>query len=306
VKDFRQFRIRKNLEKRARIIAAVRGFFIDTDYLEVETPIRVTAPAPEAHIDAVSSGDGYLHTSPELCMKRLLSAGYSRIFQICKCFRGHERGHRHLPEFTLLEWYRARTDYRDMMETCEDLVLHAAGSAGIQGVLSWQGKTVDLKKTWPRLSVEEAFDGYASMSLEQALEEGAFDEVLALEIEPFLGVPKPVFLHDYPVQKGAFARIKADDPRFVERFELYIAGMEICNAFSELRDATHQRNRFEAENDLRRQMGKTEYPLPERFLDVLPQMPEASGNALGLDRLVMLLCDAATIDEVTAFVPEEI
>jgi elongation factor P--(R)-beta-lysine ligase len=306
LKEFRQFRVRKNLEKRAWIICAIRRFFIENNYLEVETPLRIPAPAPETHIDAAPSGNWFLHASPELCLKRLLAAGYPRIFEICKCFRQNERGSRHLPEFTMLEWYAADTGYLDMMDTCENLILFAARSVGVEGMLTWQGRSIALGKPWQRLSVEDAFEKYASIPLVRALENDLFDQTLALEIEPFLGVSKPVFLYDYPAQKAAFARLKPDDPRYAERFELYIGGMEICNAFSELTDPAGQRSRFEQEQFQRRQMGKDIYPMPERFLSALPQMPAASGNALGIDRLVMLFADANTIDDVTAFVPEEL
>jgi lysyl-tRNA synthetase class 2 len=306
LKEFRQFQIRKNLEKRARIICAIRRFFIENDYLEVETPLRIPAPAPETHVDVPPSGDWVLHASPELCMKRLLAAGYPRIFQICKCFRQNERGQKHLPEFSMLEWYAAGTGYLNMMETCEQLVAFAARSIGVEGALIYQGRSIALDKPWQRLAVEDAFEKHASISLGKALENDLFDQTLALEIEPFLGISKPVFLYDYPARKGAFARLKPDDPRYAERFELYIGGMEICNAFSELTDAAEQRRRFERENNLRRLMGKMAYPMPERFLSALSQMPEASGNALGIDRLVMLFADTDRIDDVTAFVPEEL
>ncbi len=306
MREFRQFQIRKNLQKRAQVIYAIRSFFVENDYLEVETSLRIPAPAPETHIDAPPSGDWFLHASPELCLKRLLAAGYPRIFEICRCFRQNERGSRHLPEFTMLEWYAAGAGYLDMMETCENLILFAARSVGVEGMLTWQGKSIVLDKPWQRLSVEEAFKKYTSIPLGRALENELFDQTLALEIEPFLGVSTPVFLYDYPAQKGAFARLKPDDPRFAERFELYIGGMEICNAFSELTDPAEQRSRFEQEQFQRRQMGKDVYPMPERFLSALPQMPGASGNALGIDRLVMLFADTDCIDEVTAFVPEEL
>ncbi|MFO7963216.1 MAG: EF-P lysine aminoacylase EpmA [Desulfobacterales bacterium] len=306
LEDFRQTRIMPNLVLRSKIIRAVRRFFLARDYIEVETPVRIPAPAPETHIDAVSSGTWFLQTSPELCMKRLLAAGFPRMFQICRCFRDNERGKRHLPEFTLLEWYCAHTDYRDMMVECEALIRQVACCIGSADVLHFRGNAIRLKAPWQRVTVKEAFDRYAGGSLDSALESGRFDEVMALEIEPNLGKDGPVFLLDYPARKGALARLKPDDPRYAERFELYIGGLELCNAFSELTDPEEQRLRFLKETQTRVENGKKPYPVPKNFLAAMPKMPAASGNALGVDRLVMLFCNASEIDEVTAFVPEEL
>jgi len=306
MKDSRQATIKNNLHMRARVIQAVRKFFIDFDYLEIETPCRISAPAPEAHIDAETSGDWFLQTSPELCMKQLLAAGYPRIFQICKCFRRQERGNRHLPELTLLEWYTAGHNYLDMMNQCEDLVRFVAQHAGFGNAISYQGQNIDLKGPWNRMSVTAAFDTFASISLETALLNNCFDEKMAAEIEPHLGHQKPLFLYDYPASSGALARLKPADQKLAERFELYIGGLELCNAFSELIDPMEQTKRFEHEQKIRRHSEKQLYPMPEKFLDALEYMPEAAGNALGIDRLVMLFADTAKIDDVVAFVPEEL
>jgi lysyl-tRNA synthetase class 2 len=289
---------------RARMIQALRQFFHKRDYLEVETPVRIPAPAPEEHIDAPTSGDWFLQTSPELCMKRLVAVGYSRIFQISRCFREAERGRLHLPEFTLLEWYRQGVGYRDLMAECEDLILHVAGALGKGDALIFRGKRVSLQKPWPRISVQEAFARHATLSLPEALEEACFDEIMACEIEPRLGIDRPTFLFDYPIALGALARAKDVDPGLAERFELYLGGLELANAFSELTDEAEQRRRFEKARQFRLVAGKREYPLPEPFLKALREMPDAAGIALGVDRLAMLLTDAATIDEVVAFTPE--
>ena len=302
----RQAAIKSNLHLRATIIRAVRRFFHERDYLEVETPIRVPVIAPEAHIDAEMSGTWFLHTSPELCMKRLLSAGYPRIFQICRCFRAGERGTKHLPEFTLLEWYGAGRDYFDMMAECENLIRAVARWIGIGDALRYQGRRVDLTSPWQRLTAAEAFDRYASEPLEDALLNGRFDETIAFEIEPHLGNEKPVFLYDYPAQKGSLARLKTGNPDVAQRFELYICGLELCNAFSELIDAAEQRRRFERDVQRRAASGHPPYPMPEKFLRALADMPPAAGNALGIDRLVMLFADAVQIDDVVAFTPEEL
>lgn len=272
----------------------------------METPIRIPAPAPEAHIDAQPSGSWFLQTSPELCMKRLLAAGYPRIFQICKCFRRNERGGRHLPELTLLEWYTAGTNYNGMMAQCEALIGSVARVAGSGDMLRYQGQRIDLTPPWPRLTVAEAFDRLSSVSVEEALKENRFDEVMGLDIEPQLGIDKPVFLYDYPAACGALARLKPEDCRLAERFELYIGGLELCNAFTELTDPTEQRLRFEEERKMRRLAGKSVTPMPAKFLSALKEMPAAAGNALGIDRLVMLFADTTEIDDVVAFTPEEL
>jgi len=294
------------LRRRAAITQAIRRYFIEKDYLEVETPSLIPAPAPELHIDAIRAGGFYLHTSPELCMKRLLAAGYPKIFQICKCFRQGERGARHLPEFTLLEWYRAETDYLGLMDECEDMVAFVLEELGLPPVLEFQGKALDLQRPWPRVTVQEAFERYASTPLEQALAGGRFDEILAFDVEPSLGFPKPVFLHHYPSALAALARLSRHVPGVAERFELYAAGLELANAFSELTDPDEQKARFERELAKRKQEGKAVYPMPEKFLRSLPFMPESAGIALGMDRLVMLLSNQKEIDPVVSFTPEEL
>jgi lysyl-tRNA synthetase class 2 len=303
---FRQTAIRENLRLRAEILQAIRRFFIDGDFLEVETPCRIPAPAPEAHIEAVPADGWFIHTSPELCMKRLLAAGCPRIFQICRCARDRERGERHLPEFTLLEWYAAGWTYREMMDHCEALVRGISRRLSGGDRIVWQGKTVDLSPPWGRLSVRDAFDRYAPISMDEALDQDRFDEMIGCVIEPRLGRDKPLFLYDYPARCGALARLKPGDPATAERFELYICGLELCNAFTELTDPGEQRRRFAAEAAQRASGGLRPYPSPEPFLDALAHMPPASGNALGVDRLVMLFADAARIDEVVAFTPEEL
>lgn len=304
--DYRQKAPQKNLQLRARIIQAIRSFFIDKDYLEVETPIRMPAPTPEAHIDAVASGDWFLQTSPELCMKRLLATGVQRIFQICKCFRQAERGHRHLPELTLLEWYRSESDYHDLMDECEALINSVARKVCSEDILLYLGDTIKLRPPWPRISVNDAFDEYGSCSLETALQQDQFDEIMVTQIEPHLGRTRPVFLYEYPAPHAALAKLKPQDSRYAERFELYIGGVEICNAFSELTDPAEQRRRFGHEQDQRRKAGKPVYPLPEKFLTTLKDLPAAAGNALGIDRLIMLFADTKHIDDVVAFTPEEL
>jgi lysyl-tRNA synthetase class 2 len=302
----RIYRNKKNLHTRARVLQAVRMFFEKNGFLEVDTPIRIPAPAPEQYIEPVVSDGWTLQTSPELCMKRLLAAGHSRIYQICKCFRGRERGGRHLPEFTMLEWYCADIEYNDFMDQCETLIRFTAAFCAGSEILAYDGNRVDLSVPWQRISVPEAFRRWGSISLEKALSTDRFDQVMVTDIEPNLGFEKPVFLYDYPAGRAALARLSPTDPQLAQRFELYICGIELCNAFMELTDPKEQRRRFEAEQQEMRAGGKPVFPMPEPFLAALGSMPDAGGNALGLDRLVMLLTGATDIDDVVAFTPEEL
>ncbi len=291
---------RPRLEQRSRIVQTIRSFFVQRHYLEVETPHRTPGNAPEAYIDPIGSDGWFLHTSPELCMKRLLAAGYRRLFQICRCWRAGERGARHLPEFAMLEWYAAECDYHHLMTECEELLRLLVPS----GRLAYGNRNIDLSRPFERLTVAEAFRRHAQLDLAEALVAGHFDEQLTLHVEPHLGQLQPTFLTEYPTELAALARSHPTRPGVAERFELYVAGMELANAFSELTDVREQRRRFDIEETLRREAGKPPYPVPEKFLAELSAMPEAAGIALGLDRLVMLLTDAESIDQVVAFPPE--
>jgi lysyl-tRNA synthetase class 2 len=298
---------KSGLQKRALLIQSIRTFFNNRDYLEVDTPARLPVLIPEAYNEPVESNGHFLQTSPEICMKRLLAeAGCQKIYQICKCYRKNERGDRHVPEFTMLEWYRTQSDYFSLMDECEELILEVAKASGHSGSVAVQGAKISLEKPWERLSVADAFTRYGSVSLKQALEQNMFDEVLCRDIEPHLGFKKPVFLYDYPAALGALARKKKEDSAVAERFEIYIAGVEIANGFSELTDANEQRQRFEQELKRIENQGQPGRRMPEKFLETLPNMPETAGIALGVDRLAMVLWGAETIDDVVTFVPEEL
>jgi elongation factor P--(R)-beta-lysine ligase len=296
----------ENLRNRAKILGAIRNFFSDNGFIEVETPHRIPVPIPEAHIDVTVSGTWVLHPSPEICMKRLLAAGFDRLFQICRCWRDGERGSLHLPEFTMLEWYRANADYTQLMDDCEALVRAVADVSGLQGVIRRQGKITRLTDAWERLTVREAFSRYGGISVEEALEKDLFDEIMVCAIEPHLGMETPTILMEYPTERGSLARKKRGQEDVAERFELYIGGLELANAFSELVDPEEQRTRFVQEQKYRAALGKTVHQLPEKFLHDLTTVPPSAGIAFGIDRLIMLLLDADRIDEVVAFTPEEL
>ena len=297
---------KRNLFLRARMVQSIREFFIERGYLEIDTPLLISAPAPEVHIDAIRAGDRYLQTSPELCMKRLLASGFPRIFQISRCFRTGERGDRHLPEFSLLEWYRIGIDYKDLMDECESLIPFVSKRLHMGGKILFLSNEIDLKKPWQRISVSAAFDRYATTSLKRALAEECFDKVMVEQIEPNLGITRPTFLYDYPAAMAALARLKPGNSSLAERFEIYIAGLELANGFSELNDPVEQRTRFEGDLQIRDAEGKETYPMPERFLKSLEHMPDAAGIALGVDRLAMLFTGALKIDDVVPFTPEEV
>jgi elongation factor P--(R)-beta-lysine ligase len=299
-------RKRDALKLRARLIQNIRIFFINKNFLEIETPVRIPAPAPEENIEALPSGDWFLQTSPELCMKRLLAAGYQMIFQFCKCFRAGERGRLHLPEFTMLEWYVAGFDYQQLMSQCEEMIISAAGRMGFGHELHWQDKKVYLASPWERMTVQQAFKEYAPVSMEAALGKGIFDEILVEYIEPNLGIKKPTFLYDYPAELGALARLKESDKSVAERFELYIGGLELANGFSELTDANEQRLRFAKAQKLRIEKGYAAYPPPEKFLAALNDLPACAGIAVGIDRLAMLFAGVSSIDDIITFPPESL
>ena len=286
---------RRALEIRARMVEAIRAFFISQGFLEVQTPVRMPAPAPEANIDAVPSGEWYLQTSPELPMKRLLAAGYEKIFQLCPCFRAGERGALHLTEFTMLEWYRSGADYRALMADCDALLTFLSKELAKE-VLTYKGREARLGVGIEELTVKEVFLDYCGKSPDVALKEGDFDECIAFDIEPKLGSPRPTIIKDYPASQASLSKINALDPTVSERFELYIAGLEIANGFSELTDAREQRRRFEVEIENRKNSGKITYPMPELFLHELENMPDSAGIALGVDRLAMLFASAQTIE----------
>lgn len=293
--------LRATLELRSRLFAAIRSFFAERDFLAVETPVRLPAPALEDYIDAEPAGDQWLRTSPELHMKRLLAAGYERIYQIGPCFRQGERGRRHLPEFTMLEWYRLQANHEDILADTVALVRQAMEA--VLGTLScpFRGQVVDFGGEWERLTVAEAFARFAGCDLDEAIAAGDFERVLVEEVEPHLGKGRPTVLGEYPLACSGLSRPIPGRPDRVERWELYVAGLELGNACSELTDPDEQAARFAACAELRRREGRPVYPLDQEFMAALRRgMPPAAGIAIGLDRLVMVL---ANRDDVADCIP---
>ena len=297
----------RELLLRGRAFEAVRRFFVTEGFLEVDTPLRSAECSTEPHIEPLICSGGYLITSPELHMKRLLVAGVPKLFQVVHCFRAEELGAWHSPEFTLLEWYRAFASYDVVLSDTERLLhylcreLRGHASIELPG-----GALIDLTPPFSRLRVSDAFLQYAGVgdvSELAARNEDAYFQLLVDKVEPALAqYPKPVFLFDYPATQAALARRVPGDPRFAERFELYLAGVELCNGYGELTDPAEQRARCELERQQRQARGRSVPAIPSRFLEALEHgMPPASGNAVGLDRVIALLAGRDRIDAVRPF-----
>ena len=291
-----------NLTTRSAVLRAIRDFFHAEGFIEVETPVRLPAPALETHIDAPPSGRAWLRTSPELHMKRLLADGAERIFQLGPCFRTGECGSRHNPEFTLLEWYRAGADYTRILRDTEALLAHVFSALNGSPACRYRGRDIDLSPPWHVHTVRDAFLRWAGWNPLATWDADRFDTDMTSKVEPALPQDKPCVFTDYPAPAAALARLKPADPRVAERWEVYVGGLELANAYSELCDSAAQRARFLAAAEERRALGKEVYPLDEPFLAALERgMPPCGGIALGVDRLVMLACDTADIADARPF-----
>jgi len=319
------------LQARGAISKAVRGWFDEQGFTEVETAILQVSPGNETHLHAprteLVGADGtrmtrYLRTSPEFACKKLLAAGEPRIFEFARVFRDRERGPLHLPEFTMLEWYRSGATYDAVMADTIVVIAHAAQATGI-GQFSFRGQIADPFAEPELLTVAAAFERFAGIDLLATIAGGQgdraglaaaakervritdddtwsdiFSKVLVEHIERNLGQGRLTVLFEYPAPEAALARAKASDPRVAERFEIYACGVELANGFGELTDAAEQRRRFSESMDEKQRRYGERYPLDDDFLDAVAQMPAASGVALGFDRLVMLASGALKIDQV--------
>lgn len=324
-----------HLEIRDQMIRSLRAFFYDQNFNEVSTPALQISPGLEPHLWAFSTElitpskarlPLYLHTSPEFAMKKLLVSGMEKIFQIAAVYRNRERSHTHHPEFHMLEWYRAGASYTEIMEDCEGLLRACAGVKGAGAELTWRGVFSDPFKPFERLTVQDAFLKYALTDLLATIDddhnpspnalrercrvlgissadddtwEDLFFRIFLEKIEPKLGVGVPTILYDYPISMAALSRPKTSNPRLAERFEIYVCGMELANAFGELTDPAVQRARFEADMQKKQALYGERYPIDQDFLAALEEgMPESAGIALGVDRLAMLVAGVDHIEEV--------
>lgn len=283
------------LQGRAAILRAVRGWFEAQGFTEVEPNLVVSSPGAETHIDAVTADGGYLHTSPEFAMKRLLAAGEEKIFYLGKCWRKGETGPLHAPEFTMIEWYRAGAPYEQIMDDCIEIVRVAAKTANA-ATFTWKKRSCDPFTAAERISVRDAFEQLAPVPLPS--DGDAFSAALVQHIEPQLGDGALTLLTEYPISEAALARRSPRDASVAERFELYACGVELANGFGELTDPVEQRRRLiEAMDEKQKRYGQR-WPIDEDFLAALAHMPPASGVAMGFDRLVMLATGARHINDV--------
>jgi lysyl-tRNA synthetase class 2 len=312
----------KKLRERSILHRTIRTFFDAREFIEIDAPILVPSPGLELHLDAFAVESRYLITSPEYQMKRLLAGGLDKIYSLGKVFRRKEAGPHHNPEFTMLEWYRAGAEWSAIADDTEALVWQCARQFRVA-----RAGHCALEPPWPRLSVGEVCERWGRVRVYgdedaatlrekvrtagwRVAPDGDWSDVFFTffldAVEAHLGKDEPTLVYDWPRPLCALAREKPADPRVVERFEVYAAGLELCNAFGELIDVAEQRRRLEHDLAERRRRGLPEYPIDEKFLTALGEMPPASGIALGVDRLAMLLLDAHDIRQVVAFADDEL
>ena len=311
------------LRARANALATLRAFFAERGFLEVETPLIVPSPGLEIHLDAVAAGDGFLITSPEYSMKRLLAAGTGAIYQVCKCFRAREDGPHHASEFTMIEWYRPFAGIDAIARDTEALVHAVCGDVAHVGA-----REVDVKPPWRRIAVRDAMRTWADVEVvgDEPAEllaaaiahagiaiapglawDDAFFTAWLARVEPAIAaLDHAILVEDWPAPLAALARRKPSDPAVALRFEAYVGGIELANAFDELVDPDEQRVRFVTEQHQRAACGRPVYPIDERLLAALAEgLPPSAGIALGFDRLVMLATGVATIGDVQTFAQHE-
>lgn len=319
----------RGIAARAKVLSAVREFFAAREVMEVDTPIAVRTPGLEVHLRAVSGAGGYLITSPEYQMKRLLCAGFERIYTVCKCFRDDESGPHHTRELTMLEWYRAWSGIDAIIADTEALVAFVAERLTGKPVIHRNGRDLDVRPPWPRLTVAEVMHEHAKVALRgdesapelaeklasAGIDTGSaetFDDLFAIafvsRVEPALAaMDRPAFVTDWPIKLAALARARPDNPAIAERVEAYAGGLELANGFGELCDPVIQRRRLADDQRMRRDRGLEVYDLDDKFLAALEEgMPPAAGIALGIDRLVMLCADIADIADTLTFTAAEL
>ncbi|EKD43200.1 MAG: hypothetical protein ACD_72C00411G0001 [uncultured bacterium] len=315
--------------KRLEILRLIRDYFWSQNFVEAETPIALRLPGQEPYLNPMSVEildpyqapfKFYLRTSPEFALKKLLAAGWERVFEISKCFRNIESfGGTHNPEFTMIEWYRAPGSYLDIMDDTENLFKYIGKKLNIQK-LKYKNNEIEYLVDWDKATVKDLWKKFIQVNLDEYLDienlkilvqkrgwnvettdmyEDLFYKIFLNEIEPNLGIDKPIFIYDYPAQMCSLSRLCKDDQRYAQRFELYIGGLELANAFGELTDHKAQRINLEKDRELRVQLGKEVWSIDEGFIEALEAgIPSAGGIALGVDRMVVLFTGARDINEV--------
>lgn len=331
---------------REKVLRAIRLFFDSQQFHEIEAPILIAKPPAESYLDVFETKlfdrnrkglSGYLSTSPEVPLKKLMVAGLGNCYSLTKSFRNMETQSRlHNPEFTILEWYRVGVNYEEIMKDCEKLLsfihayVHAGNKTGQEGTIPfvYQGKAIMIDAPWERLTMAEAFARWADIDFISFLDkknavniaqkkgysvekettwEELYNQIFLNEIEPYLGVGRPTILYEFPGNMAALARRKQSDPRFAERFEFYIEGLELGDCYSELTDWKEQEERFEHELKEIKRTGKTAYDYDHDFIDALKVgLPDCSGIAIGVDRLIMLFADVKSIQETLLFPADEL
>ncbi len=294
--------LRENLILRSRLTREIRNFFFSKGFIETDTPLIIKAPAPEDYINAPQTGALFLRSSPELHMKRLSAAGFEKIFQIGQCFRSGEISRNHNVEFTMLEWYETNQHYDGLMAFLREMLLDISIKIKGSAIVPFRGNDIDFSADWAVYTVEEAFNQFASADPYKAIEDNEFELILVEKVEPNLPKNRPVVLKDYPAQMAALSKLNPKNPKTAERWELYLGGIEISNAYSELTNYNEQKFRFAKAHANRKEKGLPEYPEDRDFFEALESgMKEFAGCALGVDRLAMIFADAPDIRSVNSF-----
>lgn len=322
-------RLKNIYDSRIEIIKSIREFFWSQGFVETDTPVAVRLASQEPYLNPIpvtmhdpnsKPEKFYLRTSPEYALKKLLAVGYEKVFEIGKCFRDFESfGGNHNPEFTMLEWYRAPGTYQDIMDDTENLFKFVGKKLNKESV-TYKGKEINISENWHRQSMKEVWQNFIGVSLDNHLElnqmqelaktkgyivdstdayEDLFYKIFLNEIEPNLGNDKPIFVHDFPAQMTSLSRLCEDDSRYAERFELYVGGLELANAFGELTDAHVQKQKLEEDLVKRKALGKETWPVDPDFIGALESgIASAGGIAMGVDRMVLLFTGAKDLNEV--------
>jgi lysyl-tRNA synthetase class 2 len=291
------------VQDRARLLHSIRDYFHQESFLEVQTRVCVEAPLMEMYTDAIPAGDAYLRPSPEIQMKRMLAAGFHKIYELGPCFRAKETSSLHSPEFTMLEWYRAFADYHQILADIKKLLCYCAENLNGESVMWARGGAVNLNGRWLRMTVDQAFEAYAHCSVDDAVEQDLFELYLSDRVLPAMPADIPCVLYDFPAALGGLARRSSANKDRLERWELFVQGVEVANAYNELVDHQEQQAVSALVKQMREKRGAPVYPVDPEYACIIEeaQLPESAGVALGVDRLLMLMIGASDVTQVIPF-----